>query len=61
MDIAATFEKLLFQLGFGNLDLYGLVHLLCMTASMVRVVLDGSREKGVDEGRFPKARFPGNL
>ena len=50
-----TLEELLFQLGLGNLNLNGLVHLLCVAAPMVCVVLDGGREEGVDKGRLPQA------
>lgn len=49
-----TLEKLLFQLGLGNLNLHGLVNLLRMAALVVCVVLDCCREEGVNEGCFPK-------
>ena len=50
-----TFEKFFLEFSFGNLDLDGFVHVLRMTAPMVCVILDGGREEGIDEGRFPKA------
>lgn len=55
-----TLEELLFQLSLCNLDLDGLVHLLGVSALVVCVVLDGGREKGVDEGRLSKAGFTSN-
>lgn len=56
-----TFEKLLLQLGLGDLDLDGLVNLLRMSALVVCVVLDGGREEGVDEGGLSKSGFSSNL
>jgi len=56
-----TFEELLFQLCLCDLNLDGLIHLLGMSALVIGVVLDGGREKGVDEGRLSKSRFTGNL
>lgn len=56
-----TFEELLFQLGFGDLDLDRLVHLLCVSPLVVGVVLDCSGEQGVDEGSLSKSRLASNL
>ena len=47
-----TFEEFLFQLGFRNLDLNGLIDLLCMSALVVCIVLDRGREECVDESRL---------
>lgn len=56
-----TLEELLLQLGLGDLDLDGLVDLLLVTALVVGIVLDGSREKSVDESSLAKARLASNL
>jgi len=42
--VMVTFEELFFQLGLGNLNLNGLVDLFGMAASVIGVILDGSRE-----------------
>jgi len=47
-----TLEEFLLQLGLCDLNFDGLVHLLCVSALVVGVVLDGCREEGVDEGRL---------
>ena len=52
-----TFEELLLQLCLCDLNLHGLVDLLGMTATVIGVVFDGSREEGVDERRLSKAGF----
>jgi hypothetical protein len=57
---ALTLEELLLELGLGDLDLDSLVDLLCVTAAVVGVVLDGGGEKGVDEGGLAEARLAGN-
>lgn len=57
---ALTLEELLLELGLGDLDLDGLVDLLCVTAAVVGVVLDGGGEKGVDEGGLAEARLASN-
>lgn len=44
-----TLEELLFQLSLCDLNLNGLVNLLRVSSSVVGVVLDRCREKGVDE------------
>jgi len=36
-----TFEEFLLQLSFGDLNLNGLIYLLCVTAPVVCVILDG--------------------
>lgn len=56
-----TLEEFLLQLGLGNFDLDGLVDLLLVTALVVGIVLDGSREKSVDESSLAKARLASNL
>jgi len=56
-DRKADLEELLLELGLGDLDLDGLVDLLCVTAAVVGVVLDGGGEKGVDEGGLAEARL----
>jgi hypothetical protein len=57
---ALTLEELLLELGLGDLDLDGLVDLLCVAAAVVGVVLDGGGEKGVDEGGLAEARLASN-
>lgn len=59
--VQQTFEEFLLQLGLCDFDLDRLVHLLRMTAPVVCIVLDGCREKGVDEGCLSQARFASNL
>jgi hypothetical protein len=44
-----TLEELLLELGLGDLNLDGLVNLLLVAALVVGIVLDGGREKSVDE------------
>lgn len=44
-----TLEKLLLQLSLGDFDLNGAVHLLLVAALVVGIVLNGGREKSVDE------------
>jgi hypothetical protein len=62
MSIAScTFEELLLELRLGNLNLHCLVDLLVVAALVVRVILDGGGEKGVDEGRLAESRFASNL
>lgn len=56
-----TLEELLFQLGFGDLNLDGLVDLLLVSLFVVGVVLDRCREKCVDESGLAKTRFASNL
>lgn len=56
-----TFEKLLFELRLGDLNLNGLVDLLSVSALVVGIVLDGSREKCVDECSLSQSRFSSNL
>lgn len=56
-----TLEELLLQLGLGDLDLDGLVDLLLVAALVIGIVLDGSREKSVDESSLAKARLASNL
>jgi len=47
-----TLEELLLQLGLCNLNLDSLVHLLCVSALVVRVVFDSCGKEGVNEGRL---------
>jgi hypothetical protein len=54
---ALTLEELLLELGLGDLDLDSLVDLLCVTAAVVGVVLDGGGKEGVDEGGLAEARL----
>lgn len=56
-----TFEEFFFKLGLGNFYLNRLVHLLCMTASVICVILDSRREQGVNESGFAQSRFARNL
>lgn len=56
-----TFEEFLFQLCFGDLNLYSLVNLFSMSALMISVILDGSRKEGVDESRFSQSGLASNL
>lgn len=56
-----TLEKLLLELGLGDLDLDGLVDLLLVSALVVGIVLDGGGEKGVDEGRLSQAGLASDL
>lgn len=56
-----TLEELLLQLSLGDLDLDSLVDLLLVTALVIGIVLDGSREKSVDESSLAKARLASNL
>lgn len=56
-----TFEELFFKFGLGNFYFNSLVHLLCVTTSMVRVILDSCREQGIDESCFAQSRFARNL
>jgi len=56
-----TFEEFLFQLGFRNLNLNSLIHLLCVSALMVCIVLDRGGEECVDEGRLSQSRLASNL
>ena len=56
-----TLEKLLLELGLGDLNLDGLVHLLVVSSLVVGIVLDGSREEGVDEGGLSETRLARNL
>lgn len=56
-----TLEELLLKLGLGNLNLDGLVDLLLVSTLVVGIVLDGSREKGVDEGGLAQAGLARNL
>lgn len=59
--MCCTFEELLLQLSLCNLNLHSLVDLLRMSSSVIGVVLDGGREKCVDEGSLSESRLTGNL
>lgn len=61
MGVSRTFEKLLFQLSLGDLDLHSPVNLLLVAAFVVGVVLDGGREQGVDESRLSQSRLSRDL
>jgi hypothetical protein len=56
-----TLEELLLELGLGDLDLDGLVHLLLVSAFVVGVVLDRGGEQRVDEGRLSNTGLTSNL
>ena len=56
-----TFEKLLLQLSLCDLNLHSLVNLLVVAALVVRIVLDGRGEEGVDERSLTEARLASNL
>lgn len=56
-----TLEKLLLELGLGDLDFDSLVDLLLVAALVVGIVLDGGGEEGVDEGRLAQAGLASNL
>lgn len=58
---ALTLEELLLELGLGDLDLDGLVHLLVVSSLVVGIVLDGGREEGVDECCLSKTGLASNL
>jgi hypothetical protein len=49
-----TLEELLLELSLCDFDLNSLIHLLCVSAFVIGIVLDGSREKSIDEGRLSK-------
>ena len=61
LEAVLTLEELLFQLGFCDLNLDGLVDLLCVAALVIGVVLDGGREEGVDKGGLSESRLSSNL
>ena len=61
VSILYTFEELLLKLSLCDLNLDRLVDLLGMAATMVCVVLDGSREEGIDEGCLSETRFSSDL
>ena len=50
-----TLEELLLQLALGDLDLDRLVHLLHVSALVVGIILNRSREEGVDKGGLSEA------
>lgn len=56
-----TLEKLLLELGLGDLDLDGLVDLLLVSALVVGIVLDGGGEESVDESSLSEARLASDL
>lgn len=56
-----TLEELLLKLSLGDLDLYGLIHLLVVSSLVVGVVFDGCGEEGVDEGCLSETRLASNL
>lgn len=59
--LQVTFEEFLLEFRFSDLNLNSLVDLLCMTTSMIGVILDGGREQRIDEGSFSKPRLSGDL
>ena len=56
-----TLEELLLELGLGDLNLDGLVHLLVVSSLVVGIVLDGGGEEGVDESSLSETRLASNL
>jgi hypothetical protein len=56
-----TLEELLLELSLGDLNLDGLVDLLLVAAFVVGIVLDGGREKSVDECSLAQTRLASNL
>lgn len=56
-----TLEELLLELGLGDLNLDGLVHLLVVSSLVVGIVLDGGREESVDEGCLSETGLASNL
>lgn len=48
----STLEEFLLQLSLSDLDLHSFVNLLCMTALVIGVVLDGRGEESVNERRL---------
>ena len=56
-----TLEELLLKLGFGDLNLDSFVDLLCVTALVIGVVLDGGGEEGVDECGLSESGLSSNL
>lgn len=50
--ICCTFEELLLQFGLCDFDFNGLVDLFGVSLLVVGIVLDGGREKCVDECGF---------
>jgi len=56
-----TLEELLLELGLCDLDFDGLVDLLCVSALVIGVVLNGGGEEGVDECSLSESRFASNL
>lgn len=53
--MSLTLEKLLLQLGLGDLNFDSAVHLLLVTALVVGIVLNGGREESVDEGSLSQS------
>lgn len=56
-----TLEELLLELGLGDLNLDGLVHLLVVSSLVVGIVLDGCGEEGVDEGCLSETGLASDL
>jgi hypothetical protein len=56
-----TLKELLLELGLCDFDLDGLVDLLCVSALVVGVVLNGGGKECVDEGRLSESRLASNL
>ena len=55
-----TLEELLLELSLCDLNLNSLVNLLMVSSLVVGVVLDGRREKRIDECGLAQARFASN-
>jgi len=59
--LARTLEEFLLKLSLGNFDFNSLVDLLGVSAFVVGIVLNGSREQGIDECSLPETRFTSDL
>jgi hypothetical protein len=56
-----TLEEFLLQFCLCDLDFNSLINLLCVSALVIGIVLDGGREECVDEGSFAQSRLASNL
>ena len=59
--IARTFEELLFQLSFCDLNLHRLVDLFSVSSLMILIVLDSRGEQRVNECSFSQTGLARNL
>ncbi len=56
-----TFEEFFLKFSLCDLYLNGFIHLLCMTTSVIRIILDGCGKKRINEGGLSQARFARDL